>query len=549
MKKRLAFLIALVVIALGIVAVIVTRNQQGTDTEGLEASVEIGTLETTEEPEATAEPEPTEEPVEDRSFLGEAVENGRAIERVTTFVVPKELTGDSSLDTIIQDMVSALSIRTYWQENDGVQTGLRVAMGETDILTADVASKDDTVYLYSDLLADTTVSAQKDDLETVMDKMISLMERKGMIDAEQAQSMRDQMKERLSGADAAADSIDMEALIKGFEQSEESMQEWLDYLEKIAERVQDVDLSNQPENSDTAIRAVEITLTAEDMVTVYEKSFAILKGNEEYMKLLESTLASAESDKSAEEMLDAMLTQIRTQLPEMLQDDVVVTIYLNGDDEIVAVTGGFTMAESEERDNDPEGVTVTAVYTRHTEDGVVTHNLHYDMAFTGAMVEVENMAADISFSMRDDGVDAAFKVAGGDVEIAITLTASKETSEIEQKTNATVTLESKSPEVSFNGRFDLSIEAKKDGDDAEQVTTLKFSKDDQTMLTIITESKTVDPYDSIATEEVLSIATMSDDELDNWFDKVQENLQVWGIAAIQALPTSVLLMMMGVGME
>lgn len=477
----------------------------------------------------------------DKSFIDEAVENGRAVERVTTFVAANDLTGVEMIDQIIGELMAAVRVTTYKQENDGTQAGLRVTMTDKDILTVDIASKDDATYLHSDLIADTTIMARADESETIMDKMISLMERKGLIDAEQAESMRAQMEEAKSGAEAAANSVDMDALIKGFEQDEESIQELLDLFVDMAERVTEADPATQPENSDPATQALEIRLTAEDLVVFYEKIFDMLKANEEYMKLLDSVIESADADISGAEIFDAALEVLRTELPEKLEDDVVVTIYLNGEDEPVAATGEFAFKELE----DAQRAEVKMLYTRLTAEDVATHNVHYEILLVGTDGEAQDAVADISFAMREDGLDAAFTVNSDETTISIGLTASQEKSETERKANATVTLAATAPDTNFNGQLDLTIEDKKNGEDAEQVVVVKLSQDGKLKFTIITESKTVDPYASIATEDVLHLAEMTDDELDAWFDDVVANMQVWMISVFQALPPSVLMLIMG----
>lgn len=545
MKKRLAALIvALLVIAAVAAAVIVNRTQ--------EPAVETG-VSVTDEPIATDIPEtevpatevPATEPpaMQLGSFLEEAMESGRAVENVTTFVAGKELTGQEAIDKIIGDMLSALKVTTYWQEADGRQAGVRVSLEGKEVLTADMAGKDGEIYVTSDLLAGTTLAMKPDEAEAVADKLLDMLVRKGMLTREQADEIRSQAETAAEAAAAEADStatVDYEKMMEAFASNAETFTDFTDWLESMAGRVEDADVAGQPENSDPATSAKRLTLSAEDVIKAWELITEQLKANEEYMKLLDQTVEQSKRWASGEEALDAILNKLRTELPRVMQKDTVVTVYI-AEDAPVAMTVDVAMA------GDRNAAAVNMIYTRLTaEDGAATHTFHWDVAVDSDDVTVNGVMKWI-ITTREDGLDMHLGYMDEGTGMSLNLQVNWSADETERKADAVLDWSATGTDFDGTGRLDLTFEEKKTGEnDAEQTVVVKLTQNDKHLFTVINESKTVDPRESIVTDDVLRLTAMTDDELDAWYDKVMDNIQVWLIKAVQALPASVLMLFMGV---
>lgn len=536
MKKRLAFVIALVVIAVAIVAVFLGLGQQDADTE---------ITKVTEAPVAEETPEITEAPTEEPAvvesvavtdFISDAVANGRRVERTTTFSADVS-TGEESVDQVISALLDALSIVTYTQEANGNQSGLRVSMDGNDILYCDFAEVDGKLYLRSDLLADDTVVVEEGDGQTIAENLIMTLKAEGILDEATADSALEQLKAALSGASNPMADVDFEAVLNGFDFT--ALQA---LAEGFAEKVEQGDPSGQPEGSDPAIMAVTIKMTAEDIVKVYDIIFDAMKANKEYLAMLDTMVVSVEGEKmSAEDAVNTMQEKINTLLPEMVDGEIPLTLYLNGDDEVVAATLDFTMKAATEEGGDPETVKADFTYWRQTAEEQTNHSMVYTIS--GESMQA-TMNADVALK-ADGTVNAKVSFEADGNVIAFTFAKDEQVGETEKKSNIDFAVAySENGGDAVNVRLNVETTAKKDGADAEQTTIVTLSLNDAKLATMTTVSKTGDPVESISTDDAIRLAEKSQEEFQSWFEGLIGNLQMWAIKALQSLPQEVLLLMM-----
>lgn len=563
----------------------------------------------------------------DGNFLLEAAENGRAIESVTTFVAGKSMTGTEAVDKIIGEILSALRVTCYWQEIDGTQAGLRVALDGKDVLTADMAGKDGEIFVTSDLLADTTIAMKPGEADVVADRLLDVLVRKGLMTKEQADEIRSQIEAAAQAAagevDTPSTSIDYEKMMQDFLDNADAFDALLDWVLELADRVEEADVTGQPENSDPATEALRLSLTAEDIIKGWELVTEPLKANEEYMKLLDQAVAQSGDYESGAALLDDVTATLREKLPRAMKDDAVLMIY-TADGEPVAMT--FDMALEDGADT----MATTVRYTRLTTDGVATHTVRCategtekgeavsdvtevtvvakDDALDLTMISTENgetttttlhatwtdstldatMTTDdgdvttltLAATWTDNTLNATLTIADDDGTVTCALNADWADTDAGQTLHATLTLtDTESTNLTFTlnatwsatdaersltgtvgwsitgldatldgtGSLDITFNEKKTGEqDAEQLLVFKLTVNDKHLITVINESKTVDPYPSIMIGDVKRPVEMTDDELDAWFDDVYSNIQVWAIKLIQSLPASVLMLFMGV---
>ena len=467
-------------------------------------------------------------------FITQATENGRMVESSTTFTMAS--TGDETADGIISELLAALSINTYWQEGDAPQGGLRVNMSGTDILSIDGAAANNLFYLRSDLLAGTTVAFGQDDVQPITEKLANTLVAMGMITEDNAAEMLSAMTEAAAGASNPLADVDFEAIVAGFDATTVEA-----IITDMSERVEQADLAGLPEGSDPAIMALTITLTGEDMVKLCDAVFDALKGNAEYMALLDSMLTVEDVNMDAGQLIDEMKTQVDAILPEAMAEGIPVTVYLNGDDEVVAATCQTAMKATMNDGEEPENVKVDFTYSRHTAEAQVSHSVVYVIEGESAAV---TMTADVE-TMDNGDLNAAVTFKDEDTEITFAIQQARQETETEQKTGTVVAILVNEAGEQTVIQLTVDTDAKKTGDDVEKTTAVKFSLDGNELFTATTVSKTADPVESIANADALRLAELSQEDFQGWFQTVLGNLQVWLMTALQSLPSSVLMMFVG----
>lgn len=474
-------------------------------------------------------------------FIAEALENGRMVERTTTFKLNE--IGDENVDQLIGDLLDALSIITYQQKADGGQSGLRVNMSGKDILSFDLASADEKMYLRSDLLAGNTVVVAQEDAQAIAENLLKTMAAEEMISESDVETAMAQLETVLAAPANPMADVDFEAILNGFDFT--SMQSM---MEELAAKIEQGDLSDLPEGSDPAIMALTLTLTAEDLVKFYDILFDAVKANSEYLALLNTMMASSDANMTAEEAIAQMQEQIDTLLPQAINGPVPVKLFFNGDDELVAVTLKMDMQATTEDGGDLQPVSVDFEYYRQTTDAQVLHTATYTIVSGEELLA----AASLLLSLADGYVDAMVTIADQDDVVVFAFQKMESVSDTQKAVGIVVALsfgqaEADGANSASTVTLNIDIDAKKDGQDAEQTTKIALSLNGAPLASMTTETKTGDPVESIATEDAIRLAEMSQEDFQGWFESVIMNLQVWLMTAIQSLPSSVLMLIMGSG--
>ena len=83
------------------------------------------------------------------------------------------------------------------------------------------------------------------------------------------------------------------------------------------------------------------------------------------------------------------------------------------------------------------------------------------------------------------------------------------------------------------------------GKDANAHYDIALLLDQTELFGLTVDAATADPEASIATENALRLAQISDADFQSWLMDVANGLQPWLITVVQALPASVLMLMMG----
>ena len=462
-------------------------------------------------------------------FISEAVESGRRVERTTTFSVSS--LGDETVDQILGELLGALNVATSWQEGNAPQGGLHVVMNGKDILSFEFAAANEKIYLKSDLLSGQTVVFANGDEQPITENILNTLVSMGILKEEDAAQAREQMNAAMAGAQNPMADVDFEAIAEGFD-----FTELVKLGEDVAGRMAETtDLSGKPGDCDPAVKAITVTLTAEDIVKFYDVVLDALKANKEYLALLDTMMVSVNDEPTtAEDALNQMRQVIDQDFAKMLTSDVPVTVYLDGDDQPVAAVMAFTMNAAQEGE-EARPAAVDFVYKRNTDGERVLHSVLYAIEMTDGKV-----TASLDVAVEGSDVDAEFMVNDGEGGVSVGFKKTSEVTDTEKTLNVRVGV----------GAQDLSMaatyvaHATKSGADAEQTTVVTLINDGEELATMTTVSKTTDPAASIVTDDAIRLAELNQEEFQNWFMGVIGNLQTWLLQALQALPTSVLMMFM-----
>ena len=171
-------------------------------------------------------------------------------------------------------------------------------------------------------------------------------------------------------------------------------------------------VTEQPADCDPAVKAITITITAEDLAQFYEILFTMVRSNEELMSVL-STYGNATlngESMTVEEMMDQLPAQIRERKDQI--PDIPLVIYLDADNGLVKMTESMTMAV-----DDSEPVTAEFVVNRNTAEIGVT----YDATLTAVQGTDNNVMVKVSVltdSKTTDDVSMAVYALGSEQEDA-----------------------------------------------------------------------------------------------------------------------------------
>lgn len=465
-------------------------------------------------------------------IFAEAVANGRAVQRTTTIHFMQ--TGVPEADELIQTLTEALEVKTYWQEGDAPQMGLILNLNATDILTVELANIGEDTYIYSDLLGSTIVIGQ-DEAEAVVTRFVNMMVEEGMISRYDANTFLESFHASLEAQSAPSVDIDYDALIAGFEGAAEGFVAW---ATGIAARVEEADLSGLPEGCDPAVTAFSLPLTMEDVQEFYRQIFGMLKGNGEYLRLLDATLTSQDATGiTGEEMLASLEQQIVDGMGEVQVSDCVVTVYLDEAGDLVAMTMPFTISAAD--GSDPIGCEF--VYTRRTEGDVVYYrgdlNLSNDEQRIVLTLTAETSEGHFNGLLAYSLLDGETSVGRGTYGFMY----DEQATDATRSVNAAVTMslqEGDEPVQTFD--VTVSMDGRKNGIDAEQTTVITLNVQGSEFFTVTTKSVSTDPRPSIVSDSAARLSAMTDEDFIVWFRTFEMSIVSVAANAVKALPASIL---------
>lgn len=489
----------------------------------------------------------------DDDFVSEALEDGRAVNAVLTFRAGN-ITGDATMDGVVQDVLNALKLNVSFQGGENPQGGLVVSLSDKDIITLSAAQAQDAVYLLCNMLGEKAVMVKPEDVEPLIKRFIDTFELLGALSSYEASELKAQLTEAFAqGMNAGAS-----AAVQMDEIPEPDMSALIAFVEG---KVKEEAVTMQPRNSDPAAKKVVVTLTGEDLVQIVKLSLDAVRGNAQLMEVLNANV-SVEEGMTIEELF-AQAESEMAALPEMIKEPVVLEMYLDDEDEPVYATAAIVVSEegsgsvstgsvstgkigaSGSSQNGGENAAEASVavdmnYARLTMNDVETHAANMIMKAEGETVS-------LSLNVIDDEDKDEIRLDMGDGvnQIGVYVTHA-ENEEGDTETAATdVNFVLNDSEMSMNLTLKVNEKVQESGKDANAHYDIALLLDQTELFGLTVDAATADPEASIATENAIRLAELSDEDFMTWLMDTVNGLQLWAVTAVQALPASVLMLMMG----
>lgn len=485
----------------------------------------------------------------DDGFVSEALEDGRAVNAVVTFRAG-DITGDENVDTIVKDVLDALKLNVSWQGGENAQAGAVVVLSDKEIITLDAAAAEDAFYLLCNLLGEQTVMVKAEDVEPLVNRFIDLFAGMGALSSYEAAEIKAQLAEAFAqgvstGAGAA---VQMEEI------PEPDLSALIAFM---ADKVKEEPVTMQPRNSDPAAKKVVVTLTGEDLVQIVKLTFDAVRADAQLMEMINASV-EMEEGMTVEELFAQVESELAA-LPEMFSEPLVLDMYLDDEDELVyaAATvvasegssgsnGAVTMGKigssgvSQSSSESAASVKVDVNYARLTMNDVETHAANVIMKAEDEMVSLSVNVID-----GEDNEEIRVDIGDGVNQIGVYVTHS-ENEEGDAETAATdVNLVLTDPEMSMNLTLKVNEKVQENGDDANAWYDIAVLLDETELFGMTVEASTADAEASIVSESAIRLAAISDEDFEAWVNGVVNGLQGWLMSAVQALPASVLMLMMG----
>jgi len=499
----------------------------------------------------------------------QAIENGR---RVTTNVyvenIAADFTGEEAIDQIIVDLLSALNITTYTQDNEEYfALGMKQQNGEVaDLLTFGFAQKDDVTTLSSNLLGG-AIAVGKDEAQPVVERLIDTLVLIGLFTEDDAQMIKEEMGAMIASMpDQTAMEAELEAMIAKIDFMALDFSALTDAFLPVLESMQMGEVTMQPKNCDPAVNVVTLNITGEQMKAMLTSFFRFIKANPQlaevsgyfYDMVLSSVAVMAEGEEipTYNEMLDKMLAEMDEEIN--IEGDTTVTVYLGEDGMPVMAEVKFPEQNASDEEAVAETVSHTYVptitYTRLTMNEVAAHSIVVDVDNVDMTINLvaKDETVTVNFAVAEDGATlflmnidclnrSAENLIAFDMLIDFTIVDNEQYDyEYNEATGNYETIKLDPVTIEFG----MKITSDTDLDALTSKNTFTINAAGKDYLTIVTDTAVVDAGASIADGDVLRLAALEDADFANWFVGVINGLQTWLYSAIEVLPASVLNLIM-----
>ena len=530
-----------------------------------------------------------------------ALDAGRRVNQTITLTeLTGVQTGDAATDAAIADLVKALGINIATQ---GDEASLALTISGKDVITLGGALSGEDFYLSSNMLGGTVVLGA-DEVEPLFNRLLDLLVGMELVAAEQADMLREEIAVLIETLAAEID--------QNVEMPEMNFSALETLFDKAVGKIAHVDNIVVPRMCDPAVSGVQLMVDEDDIAAGMKlilqfllNNPMLLEGVAQFTGLpteaqleavwaangqLYTTLGfydSKEAFLADQETVEGTLHEAMNTLGDakLLSGDATLAVYLDAQDQPVYITGTMPLIAEDEQSEPQTTVTISMNYTRQTVPQGVTHVCNIFAGETGLTIDA--LVSESSTTVTVTAVEPEFEPTKL-FDLSIKETASE--------TNPSVTCmdvvaalydgaDVPVLEVVYDGEYEnsdvreycagkLTLTAYEfvyaDADEAwhamPNTIIIEFSTDTAiTGIDYTTNASfaveaggvrfgmqmtevTADPQPSIMAGNVVRPAELTDTDFSNWFNGVMEAFTLWMIEAVQALPESVLMLLVYAGM-
>lgn len=462
--------------------------------------------------------------------LGQAIEAGKPVEVSVSFEAGEALAADADTKPLA-DLLNALAFTGSFQDGAESFGKFQMMLSGTEVLNFAAMEKGDELCLSSNLLGKDAVSLKADEMEALLPRIIDTLVKLNILTENDAKMVKDVLAAAIEEAKQPAAEMEI---------TPESIEALMKVFTDLGSRCTITDVTAQPKGCDPAEKMATITLTGEDVVQVWEAYIAFFKANPALMSQMQAGFAASGEAVNVEQELDKMLAELKKNVDNI--EDIPLTLYLDKDGLPVYGTMAMAIKEDEERH------TVDAEYVRLTVSEGVSHSMTMTVKEDEKDGEAVVATVNVLIGEARDMIkfDVVEKETGKDDEPVMSLTAelTKNRTETTAKDQATmeITVYDDGKADTFRIAADIDAVKTDDGVTMEMPITFAFNADAPQL----TVNLSVKPCEALtAPADVVAPAQMSDDELSAWVVQVIQSASTEVVTLVQALPTSILMLMTG----
>lgn len=462
--------------------------------------------------------------------LEQAIEAGKPMEVSVSFKIGEALAANADTKPLA-DLLDALAFTGSFQDGAESFGKLQMMLSGNEVLNFAAMEKGDELCLSSNLLGKDAVSLKADELEALLPRIVDALVKLNILTENDAKMVKDMLASMIEEAKQPAAEMEI---------TPESIEALAKVFTDLGSRCTITDVTAQPKGCDPAEKMATMTLTGEDVVQVWEAYIAFFKANPALMSQMQAGFAVSGKMVNVEQELDKMLSKLKENVGNI--EDIPMTLYV--DKEGIPVYGTMAMAVKE----DDERHTVDVETFRLTTGEGVSYSMTItdkeDDKDDEAVVSTVNvLIGEARDMMKFDVVETE---TGKDDELVMSLTAelTKNRTETTVKDQATMEMTVYDDGKTDTLRIAADIDAvtTDDGVTIELPITFAFNAEEPQL----TVNLSVKPCEAMtAPADVVAPAQMSDDELSAWVVQVIQNASTEVVTMVQALPSSILMLMMG----
>lgn len=459
-------------------------------------------------------------------FAAKYLEQGQQQVTTVSFVPGEFLLAMAGQDysAAISDLLAVLSVQTKVQKSeDKVQGRLALQLEGEDALWLAGALNNDGVFASSSLLGEDTYQLTPDELKTLIDQASQALVAQGTITQEQLDALTAQLNGASVDPEAAVAELFGQPDLTGLQAA----------IAELSAGVTAEAVTEAPTMLPDAVQVMTVPLTKETLSKLMEELAKVL-----WAMPITQKIADAAAGQTGSSLTEEKLIETLKKFPNALKEDTALLIYVNEKGDMY-ITTAMTLAQvADGKDVDVALELVTGT----TEEGAIAS---WSLA---AVQEDDVILVTGDMNAKENHLDysVALDIADGDqgwrpFEEIVDVDFTQQEDSFALGLAATERIQSDANADPIGILVNLSAVDQDLGDHAEGTLVLKISLENMGDVLTINASEITAPAEAWITDaEAIRPMALSGEEQSALLEKVQNNLQLGLITAMQKLPASVL---------